>query len=100
MDLEKLLPVLSSLKYFVEGVHNCFIVASAKNASTKSASKRLVEELLANYGSRSVRPRLQHSDPVDVSLYFKPTILSSFVSIYQSLFIPYSQRGFCLTVNE
>ncbi|KAJ8031943.1 Acetylcholine receptor subunit alpha [Holothuria leucospilota] len=40
---------------------------------------------MKDYGSRAVRPRLKHTDPVRVALYFNPSILSSFDEQSQKL---------------
>ncbi|XP_071833098.1 neuronal acetylcholine receptor subunit alpha-7-like isoform X2 [Apostichopus japonicus] len=55
--------------------------------------KRLVQQLISRYGSKSVRPVLEPKNPVDVAFSFNPSILSYFneqdqhLSIVGSLFM-------------
>ncbi|PIK46013.1 putative neuronal acetylcholine receptor subunit alpha-7-like [Apostichopus japonicus] len=61
--------------------------ATLNKSTDISAHKGLVDDLLLNYGPRSVRPRIRHNNRVDVSFYFKPFILSSFDEQKQQLSI-------------
>ncbi|XP_071833096.1 neuronal acetylcholine receptor subunit alpha-7-like [Apostichopus japonicus] len=61
--------------------------ATLNKSTDISAHKGLVDELLLNYGPRSVRPRIRHDNRVEVSFYFKPFILSSFDEQKQQLSI-------------
>lgn len=75
-----------------------YIGANSTQQHNLPHHKRLFNDLMASYGSTSVRPVIDSNKPIQVRFYFKPFILSEFVSICLFTFLSFfSSEGFlCL----